>query len=149
MSTAVLTTLLALAASPSDPPAGDGRPAFQGAWEVVSMEVGGVKPDRSDNREQPVTTGTIAFSGGRYVMKAGDRVVEEGTFTARNEKTPNRIEVAVTRGQDAGKKWHGIYELEGNTLRAVVGPADRPPPSKLTEPDPGTRAFTLKRVKNS
>ena len=53
--------------------------------------------------------------------------------------------MTVTKGAYKGKKWHGLYELEGDTLRAVVGPADKDPPTKLTEPDPGTRAFTLKR----
>jgi uncharacterized protein (TIGR03067 family) len=143
---ALLVTALAVAGlSADDPRAGDGKKAFQGTWTIVSMEVVGEK--KKEPKEKPVTAPTVVFDGDKYRIKAGDEVVEEGTFKANAAKTPNRIGVAVTAGVDKGKKWHGVYELEGDTLRAVVGPADKDPPTRLTKPDPGTRAFTLKRAK--
>lgn len=45
-------------------------------------------------------------------------------FKVDASKAPNRIEVTATPGPDRGMKWHGVYELDGDTLRAVVGPAD-------------------------
>ena len=145
MTSAVLILAVAVAQPPGNKPATDGQKAFQGTWTIVAMTAGGAKPGKEDNEKKPVTAGTVVFDKDRYTIKAGDAVVEEGTFTADAAKTPNRIAVTATGGADKGKKWHGLYELEGDTLRAVVGPADKDPPTKLTEPDPGTRAFTLKR----
>ena len=145
MTTALFVTLLAaggLAAQDRRGEGqGDGRKAFQGTWTIVSMELGGKKV------EEKVTASTVVFDGDKYKIMAGDKAVEEGTFTADASKTPNRIDVAATAGVDKGTKWHGVYELEGDTMRAVVGPADKDRPAKLTDPAPGTRGFTLKRTK--
>ena len=89
------------------------------------------------------------FKSDKYLIKAGDKTVEEGKFKADATRTPNRIDVEVTSGEDKGKKWHGVYELEGDTLRAVVGPADKERPKGLANPAPGTRGFTLKRQKKA
>src|SRR4029453_16726476 len=48
---------------------------------------------------------------------------------------------------DKGKKWHGIYEIEGDTMRAAVGPTDKDRPAKYDDPPEGVRAFVLKREK--
>lgn len=145
MRIAALVTALSVGVLAADDKKGtdlpDGRKAFQGTWRIVDTEKGGKEPP------DKVTARTVVFEGNKYRIKAGDKVVEEGTFAAYATKTPNRIEVTVTSGEDKGKKWHGIYELEGDTLRAVVGPIDKDPPDKLTVPDKGTRAFTLKRQK--
>jgi uncharacterized protein (TIGR03067 family) len=120
---------------------GEGVQAFQGTWTIVEMEKG--------KKDAPVSAPTVVFDGTSYRIKAGDKLVEEGTYAVHPEQTPNRIEVAATAGKDKGKKWHGIYEIEGDTLRAVVGPVDKDPPKTLTEAQPGQRAFTLKRAKPS
>jgi uncharacterized protein (TIGR03067 family) len=120
----------------------DGQKAFQGTWTIVETEKGGGKAG------EKVAAPTVVFDGDMYRIKAGEDLVEEGTFAADATKTPNRIRVTVTAGEDKGKKWHGIYELEGDTLRAVVGPAEKDPPTRLTKPEPGMRAFTLKRQKS-
>jgi uncharacterized protein (TIGR03067 family) len=119
----------------------DGRKALQGTWTIVSLEHGGKKAD------EKVTASTVVFKGDKYRILAGEKAVEEGTFTVDASKTPNQIDVAATSGPDKGTKWHGVYELEGDTLRAVVGPADKDRPVKLADPAPGTRGFTLKREK--
>jgi uncharacterized protein (TIGR03067 family) len=119
----------------------DGKKAFQGTWTIVSLERGGKKV------EEKVTASTVVFDGDKYRILAGDKAVEEGTFTVNAAKTPNQIDVVATAGIDKGTKWHGVYELEGDTLRAVVGPADKDRPKKLADPAPGTRGFTLKREK--
>jgi uncharacterized protein (TIGR03067 family) len=139
MRIAVLLTALAACAAAAAPQ-GDSRKAFQGVWTIVQQEEG-------KKGEKPVVAPTVVFEGEKYTIKAGDKVVEEGTFSADASKTPNRIEVTVTAGPDKGKKWHGVYELEGDTLRAVVGPTEKDRPTKLADPPAGTRAFTLKRVK--
>lgn len=145
MRTALFVALLAtggLAAQDKKIPRDDGQKAFQGTWTIVSLEHGGKKDDK-------LSAATVVFDGNKYRILAGKKSVEEGTFTADATKTPNQIDVTATTGPDKGKKWHGIYELEGDTLRAVVGPTDEKRPEKLTEPAPGTRGFTLKRGKKA
>jgi uncharacterized protein (TIGR03067 family) len=117
----------------------DDREAFQGTWTIVDRK-------RADTAE-PVTAPTVVFEGERYKIKAGDKVVEEGTFTVDGSKSPKHIEVAATAGMDKGKRWHGIYEIEGDTMRAVVGPTDKDRPAKYDDPPEGVRAFVLKREK--
>lgn len=118
----------------------DGQKAFQGTWTIVELEKGKAG-------DQPVSARTVEFRGDKYAIKADGKAVEEGTFAADAGKTPNRIEVTTTSGPDKGQKWHGVYELEGDTLRAVVGPTDKDRPASLAKPAEGQRAFTLKRAK--
>jgi uncharacterized protein (TIGR03067 family) len=117
------------------------REAFQGTWTIVATKKG----DKKD--KEPVTAPTVVFEGDRYKIKAGDKVVEAGTFKLDGSKSPKQIEVAATEGKDKGKKWHGIYEIKGDTMRAVVGPTDRDRPAKYDDPPEGVRSFVLERVK--
>jgi uncharacterized protein (TIGR03067 family) len=119
----------------------DDRKAFQGMWTIVDRKKGG------DKDKEPVTAPTVVFEGDKYKIKAGDKVIEEGTFTVDGSKSPKHIEVAVTEGMDKGKKWHGVYELKDDTMRAVVGPTNKDRPTKFDNPPEGVRSFTLKRAK--
>jgi len=116
----------------------DDTKAFQGTWTIV---------DRKADTKEPVTAPTVVFEGDKYKIKAGDKVVEEGTFKVDGAKSPKQIEVAATQGMDKGKKWHGIYEIDGDTMRAVVGPTDKDRPTKYDDPPEGVRAFKLIREK--
>jgi uncharacterized protein (TIGR03067 family) len=115
----------------------DALKPFQGTWTIVDRK-------RADTKE-PVTARTVVFEGDRYRIKAGDKVVEEGRFAVDDAK--KHIEVAATEGMDKGQKWHGIYEIDGDTMRAVVGPTDQDRPTKYDDPPEGVRAFVLKREK--
>lgn len=117
----------------------DDKKAFQGTWTIVDRK----KADTKD----PVTAPTVVFDGDKYKIQAGDKVVEEGAFKVDGSKKPKQIEVESTAGMDKGKKWHGIYEIDGDTMRAVVGPTDKDRPTKYDDPPGGVRSFTLKRGK--
>jgi uncharacterized protein (TIGR03067 family) len=121
--------------------AGDARKAFQGTWTIVDTRKGDPKD------KEPVTARTVVFDGDKYRIKVGDKVVEEGTWTIDASKALKQIEVAATAGMDKGMKWHGVYELSGDTLRAVVGPTDKARPTRFGTPAEGVRAFTLKRAR--
>lgn len=140
---ALLATVLSACALPAQDKdkTADARKAFQGTWTIVHTKKG------DDAGKEPVTAPTVVFDRDKYRIKAGDQVVEEGTFAVDGSKSPKHIAVAATSGADKGKKWHGIYELKGDTLKAVVGPTDEDRPTKFEDPAEGVRAFTLKRVK--
>lgn len=134
---AMLLSVVAVAADDKK----DDKKAFQGTWTIVQTKKGDPKDKES------VAAPTVVFEGDKYRIKAGDKMVEEGTFTVDGSKTPKHIEVTATEGMDKGKKWHGIYEVDGDTLKAVVGPTDKGRPTKYDNPPEGARAFTLKRAK--
>lgn len=131
---ALLCTGVVFAGEPQDD-----QKAFQGTWTIVHH--------KKEGEKEPVTAPTVVFSGNRYTIKAGEKVVEEGTFKVDGSKSPKQIEVSTTEGMDKGKKWHGVYEVQGDTLRAVVGPADKERPTKYDNPPEGVRSFQLKREK--
>src|SRR5205809_845211 len=60
----------------------DDRKAFQGTWTIVATKKG----DKKD--KEPVTAPTVVFEGDRYKIKAGEKVVEEGTFKVDGSKSP-------------------------------------------------------------
>lgn len=140
MRLALVAVLLPVGAVLADDNA-DARKAFQGTWTIVHTKKGDAKD------KEPVTAPTVVFDGDKYKIKAGDKVVEEGTFAVDGSKSPKHIAVAATAGTDKGKKWHGVYEIEGDTLKAVVGPTDKDRPTKYDNPPEGVRAFVLKREK--
>jgi uncharacterized protein (TIGR03067 family) len=137
----LVAALLSASALSAEDKKDDARKAFQGTWTIVHTKKGDAKD------KEPVTAPTVVFDGDKYRIKAGDKVVEEGAFAVDGSKSPKHIEVAATAGMDKGKKWHGIYEIEGDTLRAVVGPTDKDRPTKYDNPPEGVRSFTLKRAK--
>ena len=137
---ALILTALAVGFAVADEKAGPKE--FQGTWTIVESE----KVDPAKRKtDEPVAAKTVVFSGNTYAIKYGDKTVEEGTFSVDATKSPPKIVVEATRGEGTGTKWHGIYELKGDTLRAVVGKIDQAPPSDLDKPAEGTRAFMLRR----
>jgi uncharacterized protein (TIGR03067 family) len=142
--TSLIVALVAAGVTAADDPKGsdlpDGQKAFAGVWTVIEQE-------RGKKSDEPLAARTVEFRGDHYTIKAGDKVFEEGTFSADARHSPRLIDITVTSGEDKGKKWHGVYELEGDTLRLAVSPADKPVPDSLEKPAPGERSFTLKRAK--
>ena len=141
MRSVLLVAVLSAGALTAQDRKDDARKAFQGTWTIVHTKKG------DDTDKEPVTAPTVVFEGDRYTIKAIDKVVEVGTFKVDGSKSPKQIDVAATEGMDKGKKWHGIYEIEGDTLKAVVGPTDKDRPTKYDNPAEGVRSFVLKREK--
>ena len=139
MRLALLAVPLFAATLAADDKTDNARKAFQGTWTIVDRK-------KADSKE-PVTAPTVVFEGDKYRIKAGEKVVEEGTFKADGSKSPKHIVVESTAGMDMGMKWHGIYEIDGDTMKAVVGPTDKDRPATYENPAEGVRVFTLKREK--
>ncbi len=143
MTRALFVTLLAAGFALADDERANlkGLQSFQGKWQLVEMQRGGMKV-----AEETIRDSMVIFTKDRYKIfdKAG-KVVEEGQITVHPEMTPLLIEVGSMSGVDKGKKWHGIYEIEGPVLRAVMAPVADKRPTRLVEPPAHSRGFTLKR----
>jgi uncharacterized protein (TIGR03067 family) len=143
MRTALFASLLAAGFALADDERANpkGLQSFQGKWQIVELQRGGKKVE-----EEKAHATTVSFKGDKYTMRdKSGKVVEEGKITVHPEKTPLLIEVVSTAGMDKGKKWHGVYEIEGPVLRAVVSPVEDKRPMRLVEPPAHSRGFTLKR----
>jgi RNA polymerase sigma factor (sigma-70 family) len=112
---------------------------LDGMWRLVKLEIGGkaVDPEiwgRNVRRE---------FSGTTVQFHSGLRVTKS-EISIDPSKTPKCIdETWVT-----GARTHGIYELQGDTLRLFLVPADEQRPSEFKTKEGTQQALaTYERVK--
>jgi uncharacterized protein (TIGR03067 family) len=106
--------------------------ALQGEWEVVSAESNG----------EPPPPGLL--DGAKFAF-AGDALTllgKEGAFELDATHTPRRIDFVRGKARQLG-----IYELDGDTLKLCVGPADDRPTEFKTRPRTDHSLFVLRRKK--
>jgi uncharacterized protein (TIGR03067 family) len=78
-----------------------------------------------------------------FTVKMGGKVIQVGT-----QKSPKAIDVTMTEGPNKGKVMLGIYEIDGDTLKACFDPQGKKRPTEFKSP-PGSQNFVNvhKRVK--
>jgi uncharacterized protein (TIGR03067 family) len=115
---------------------------LQGTWTFVSMERGGEKVPQGDPAP------TITFDGDKFTVKAGDTVLQAGTNVFDAGKSPKTVDAKVTEGEVKGTTMLGIYELDGDSLKACfdMEGKKRPTEFKSTAGD-GHMLVVLKRAK--
>lgn len=94
--------------------AGGDAAKLQGSWEPVSQT--------SEGQEKPTPKDAVlVFADDKYIMKQGDRVSNEWTFTVDSSKNPKQL--LVNRGEQNGKVRFSylIYKIEGDTLTTQSG----------------------------
>jgi len=94
-----------------------GDAALQGTWRITKMATNGeYLPDDKVNTE-----GRLVLDGNKYIMRQGDRVRNEWTFTIDSSKSPKQL--LVSRGVSNGKERFSylIYKIEGDTLTTKSG----------------------------
>ena len=106
--------------------------ALQGEWEIVSAESNGEPPPPG-----LLDKAKFAFSGDKLTLMG-----KEGTFELDSGKSPRQID--FIRGQT---RQIGIYELDGDSLKLCIGPADDRPKTFKTKPRTDHSLFVLKRRK--
>src|SRR5262245_9511542 len=89
---------------------------FQGAWTIESSVTGGKELPADDLKGFIVT-----FEGDKHTVKNGDRVIQVGTQKLDPSKSPKAIDVTMTEGPNKGAVMLGIYEFDGDTLKACLG----------------------------
>jgi uncharacterized protein (TIGR03067 family) len=107
--------------------------ALQGQWEIVSAESNGEPPPPG-----LLDGAKFAFSGDKLTLLG-----KEGTFELDAGKRPRQID--FIRGKT---RQIGIYELDGDSLKLCVGPADDRPKQFNTKPRTDHSLFILKRKKS-
>jgi uncharacterized protein (TIGR03067 family) len=115
---------------------------LQGTWTFVSMESNGQAVPQGDPAP------TITFDGNKFTVKAGDAVLQAGTQTLDPGKKPKEVDSTVTEGEGKGTTMLGIYELDGDNLKACFDIQGKKRPTEFkTAAESGHMLVVLKRVK--
>jgi uncharacterized protein (TIGR03067 family) len=116
---------------------------FQGAWTFESSESGGQKRPADQLKDLVLT-----FDGAKHTVKNGTEVILAATQKLDPSKAPKTIDVIVTEGPNKGAVMLGIYEIDGDTLRACFDMGGKKRPTEFKSP-PGSEMLVNvhKRVK--
>ena len=113
---------------------------LQGTWRVVKLEDKGKAANVAKGKDL-----WMIFESDRFEMK-GKGEQFDGKFTLHANKKPKQIDTLVTRGNKKGTRSHGIYELNGNTLKIIWTEGNAPRPTAFsTKGIPGARMVVLQR----
>lgn len=115
---------------------------LQGTWDFVSMELDGQPVPKAEIPQ------TITFDGNKFAVKAADKVVQAGTQTLDPTQKPKTVDAPVTEGQGQGTTMLGIYEVDGDTLKACFDVFGKKRPTEFkTAAGTGHMLAVMKRRK--
>ena len=138
-----LTAGLSLAAGDGNKKALDMEYAkLEGTWQVVSLEVDGMKIPKETIKESK-----LIIKGKEFTMK--EKVATyKGTFSIDPSKKPKTIDVKFREGPEKGNTSLGIYELDGDDLKLCLSVTTKERPTEFSaKPKSGHGFEVLKREK--
>jgi len=108
----------------ADARAKDDKQLLQGTWKVVK------KFKNGEPEELQATPATLKFSGSTVTLSEGGEHQSEGTFSIDESNAPKRMTLTGTSGQNAGRTFEAIYELDGDTFKLAysIGESAGSPP---------------------
>jgi uncharacterized protein (TIGR03067 family) len=89
---------------------------LEGTYSCVSTEQGSEKGDPATLKRLK-----LVVKDKKWTVYIDDKVLTLATFTIDPTKKPKTIDLTGTMGGDKGKKYLGIYELNGNELKLCIG----------------------------
>jgi uncharacterized protein (TIGR03067 family) len=115
---------------------------FEGTWKWVVLEA-----EKTKLSEEELKHPRLKIMGDKFTVTEESGTFS-GTFKVDPSKKPKTIDVTVTDGQDKGKTYLGIYELEGDTYKVCVDPEGKNRPTEFAiKPGSGHVLEVLKREK--
>ena len=115
--------------------------ALQGTWTLSYFERDGTET-KLESVTQAINTGN------NFVVKRGSQVVAAGTVILIPGTSPKASDTTYSKGQDAGKTFKGIYQIDGDTMkfcRAGTPEGERPTEFK-SKPNSGQFFAIYKRA---
>lgn len=107
--------------------------ALEGTWKVVAAEHDGDPLDR-------IVGGVMVIKENNFHVKTKGGTELKGDLILSPTKKPKHIDYVHQDGPLKDKKWEGIYELKGDTLKICYAEAD-------SEKERPTEFKTLKNSK--
>jgi uncharacterized protein (TIGR03067 family) len=138
-------SLLTVTAWAADPQAEMAK--LKGKWQVTAVESHGMQ--LPDELVEGVKLLVLELDTGKLTVRAGDKVVESGTFKIEVKGSRRTIEMTQASAKQNAKTTTGLYEFKGDKLRICVGTDDgKAPKAFTTEGNNGARTITTyERVK--
>jgi uncharacterized protein (TIGR03067 family) len=97
---------------------------FQGTWTIESSVTGGQEIPRDQLKGF-----LVIYEGDRHTLKYDGKVFQVGTQKIDPSKSPKTIDVTMTEGPEKGKVLLGIYEFDGDTMKACFDPTGKNRPT--------------------
>jgi uncharacterized protein (TIGR03067 family) len=118
---------------------------FAGEWQAVRI----INDGQEGVPEDELKELRLTIKGNKRVLKVGDEVKAESTFTLDPAKKPKEITITVnSEGPLKGRKLTGIYELTDDTHTIVLNLKGDDRPTKLESKEgSGYLLQKFKRVK--
>jgi len=116
---------------------------FQGTWTIESSVAGGIEIPA-----EQLKGFLVIYDGDKHTVKMGDNVIQVGTQKIDPSKSPKTIDVTMTEGPSKGTVLLGIYEIDGDTMKACFDSQGKKRPTEFKSPA-GSQNFlnVHKRVK--
>jgi uncharacterized protein (TIGR03067 family) len=91
-------------------PAEEAQKKLQGTWAAT-------KAERDGKAADDVVGHRLSLTGNRFQIRSREgKLLYEGTFRVDPSAKPTAIDFEHTEGALKGKRWKGIYVLDGDTL---------------------------------
>jgi uncharacterized protein (TIGR03067 family) len=113
---------------------------LEGEWQVVAVERDERKSPAANFQDERVT-----IDGDQWIVKKAGKIVQRATLSIDPTTKPKTFVKTITEGVNKGARHHGIYELDGETLRECRAPADKERPKEFSSK--GAAILVYKRVK--
>lgn len=130
---AFATVLLAAAAPEGDSSQSD-LAKLEGDWTTKSFLLGGGPLPKEKQYPDRVMT----IKGNEFSEVRGGKVAVRGTIKIDSSKDPKWLDATFTQGGPTGETIHGIYQLDGDTLKVCIGTPEDERPTKF-ESKTGTK----------
>lgn len=100
------------------------RNRIAGTWQIVALTVNGNRSQDEDLHKLTVVNG----ADGTWSLRSEDNEIVRGTTSIDPTLKPKTIDIQPTTGNDQGKTYPGIYELNQTTRKLCFAPPgkDRP-----------------------
>lgn len=99
---------------------------FQGAWTIESSVTGGIELPADQLKGF-----TVVYEGEKHTVKIGDKVFQVGTQKIDPSRSPKTIDVTMIEGPSKGAVMFGIYEFDGDTMKACFDPTGKNRPTEF------------------
>ncbi len=137
-----MTVLAGLALAADDASKAD-TDKYTGTWTIVSLEVDGMKAP-----EDQIKGMKVVLEPGKYTIKKDGKTLETGTYKLDASKKPKAIESTPADGDDKGKQFLGIYEIDGDNSKVCFSTPGKDRPTEFaTKKDAGKLLYIMKRDK--